>query len=36
MDPDYITLRKGPERDRVLENVIGNIEKAAKVGVQGR
>ena len=34
MDPDYITYRKGPERDRVLENVAGNIQKAAQVGVK--
>jgi mannonate dehydratase len=34
MDSDYITFRKGPERDRVLENVIGNIQKASQAGVK--
>lgn len=34
MEPDYITLRKGDARDRELENVIGNIGKAAQVGVR--
>ncbi len=34
MDPNYITLRKGPERDRELDNIIGNIRKAAQVGVK--
>jgi mannonate dehydratase len=34
MDADYITLRKGPERDREIENIIGNIEKASRVGVK--
>ena len=30
MDPDYITLRKGPERDRELAMILGNIEKASQ------
>ena len=34
MDPDYITFRKGPERDRELDKVIGNIQKAAEVGTK--
>jgi mannonate dehydratase len=34
MDPEYITLRKGPERDRALDRVIGNIQKASQVGVK--
>jgi mannonate dehydratase len=34
MDSEYITLRKGPERDRAIENIIGNIEKASRVGVR--
>ena len=34
MDADYITMRKGPERDRKLDSILGNIEKAAKVGVK--
>ena len=34
MDADYITLRKGPERDRELDNIIGNIQKASQVGVK--
>jgi mannonate dehydratase len=34
MDADYITLRPGPERDRELAAILGNIEKAAKVGVK--
>jgi len=34
MEPDYITLRKGPERDREIDKIAGNIEKAAKVGVR--
>jgi mannonate dehydratase len=34
MDPAYITLAKGPERDRELDVVIGNIRKAAGVGVK--
>jgi mannonate dehydratase len=34
MDPLYITLRKGPERDREIENIIGNIRKAADIAVK--
>src|SRR5213594_4203235 len=34
MDAAYITLRKGPERDRELDNLIGNIQKASQVDAQ--
>ncbi len=34
MDADYITMRKGPERDRRLESILGNVQKAAQVGVK--
>src|SRR5688572_30912035 len=34
MDSEYIMLRKGAERDRRLENIIGNIQKASQVGVK--
>src|SRR5688572_26862168 len=34
MDANYITLRRGPERDRELDNIIGNIRKASQVGVK--
>ena len=34
MDSDYITLGKGPQRDRILDNISGNIEKAAEIGVK--
>jgi len=34
MDAEYIKLRKGPERDRELDKIIGNIRKAAQVGVK--
>ncbi len=34
MDHQYIRLREGPERDRRLDNIIGNIQKAAQVGVK--
>jgi len=34
MDADYINLRKGPERDRRLESILGNIQKASRVGVK--
>src|SRR5438128_2488002 len=34
MDADYITLPKGGERDRALDAIIGNIKKAADVGVK--
>ncbi|HYM05109.1 MAG TPA: mannonate dehydratase, partial [Terriglobales bacterium] len=30
---NYIRLRPGPERDRELDKIIGNIKKAAEVGV---
>jgi len=34
MDPRYITLPKGPERDRELDIVLGNIRKASEIGVR--
>jgi len=34
MEADYITLRKGPERDRELDRIAANIEKASRVGVR--
>jgi len=34
MDADYITMRKGPARDRRLESIAGNIRKAAQIGVK--
>ncbi len=34
MEPDYITLRPGPERDRAIDTIIGNIGKASQVGVR--
>ena len=34
MDAEYINLPKGPERDRRLESILGNIQKASQVGVQ--
>jgi mannonate dehydratase len=34
MDAEYINLRKGPERDRRLESILGNIQKASQVGVK--
>jgi mannonate dehydratase len=34
MDADYITLPKGPERDRELDVILGNIRKASQVGVK--
>jgi mannonate dehydratase len=34
MDSDYIMLRHGPERDRRLETIAGNIRKAAQIGVK--
>ena len=34
MSPDYITLRKGPERDRMLDAILGNIQKASEAGVK--
>src|SRR5919106_5628704 len=34
MDSEYIMLRKGAERDRRLETIAGNIEKASQIGVK--
>ena len=34
MGADYITLPKGAERDRELDTILGNIKKAADVGVK--
>jgi mannonate dehydratase len=34
MGADYITLRKGPERNRTLDTIIANIQKASEVGVK--
>ena len=34
MDAEYINLPKGPERDRRLESILGNINKASQVGVK--
>jgi mannonate dehydratase len=34
MDADYIMLPKGAERDRRLEAIVGNIEKASQAGVR--
>jgi mannonate dehydratase len=34
MDADYITLPKGSDRDHAIENILGNIEKASKIGVR--
>jgi mannonate dehydratase len=34
MGADYITRRKGPERDRQLDAIIGNIQKASEAGVK--
>lgn len=35
MNSHYINLlRKGPEREREIENIVGNIRKAAKIGVR--
>lgn len=34
MEPTYITLPPGAERQRELDRIAGNIEKAAKAGVQ--
>lgn len=33
MDSEYIKLPKGSKRDRRLESIVGNIEKASKIGV---
>jgi mannonate dehydratase len=34
MDPRYITLPKGNERDRAVESIVGNIRKASAIGVK--
>jgi len=34
MDAEYITVPNGSDRDRALEIILGNIEKASKVGVK--
>ena len=34
MDAEYINLRKGPDRERRLEAILGNINKASQVGVK--
>lgn len=34
MDADYIMLPNGSERDRRLDAIIGNIEKASQIGVK--
>src|SRR5262249_25104335 len=34
MDSDYIRLRPGTERDREIDIITGNIQKAAEVGVR--
>jgi mannonate dehydratase len=34
MDDDYIRLPKGSERDRKLDVIIGNIQKASQAGVK--
>jgi mannonate dehydratase len=34
MDADYITFRKDAARDRELDTIIGNIQKASQVGVK--
>jgi mannonate dehydratase len=34
MEPDYITMRKGDERERELDGILGNIQKASQVGVK--
>ena len=34
MEPDYITKPKGADRDREIEKIAGNIEKAAQCGVR--
>ena len=34
MEPTYITLPKGTERDRELDNIAENIQKASAVGVK--
>ncbi|HWD98693.1 MAG TPA: mannonate dehydratase, partial [Bryobacteraceae bacterium] len=34
MDSEYIMLPNGPERDRRLDSIMGNIQKASEVGVK--
>jgi len=34
MDAGYIALRKDPERDRMLDAILGNIQKASEAGVK--
>jgi mannonate dehydratase len=34
MEPDYITLPKGTARDRAIETIQRNVERAAQVGVK--
>ncbi|MHB9029086.1 MAG: mannonate dehydratase, partial [Candidatus Latescibacterota bacterium] len=34
MDSSYIMLKNGPERDRKIEIIQGNIQKASQVGVK--
>jgi mannonate dehydratase len=34
MDSRYIYLKPGPERDRAVDTIIGNIQKAGQVGVK--
>src|SRR5262245_11225434 len=34
MDPDYINLPKGPDRERELDKIAGNIQKASQIGVK--
>lgn len=34
MDPDYITMRPGAGRDRMIDTIAGNIQKASEIGVK--
>src|SRR5579883_1074175 len=34
MDSEYIMLRNGSDRDRRLDSIVGNIEKASQAGVK--
>ena len=34
MEPDYITMRSRSDQDRAIEGIVGNIEKASRVGVK--
>jgi mannonate dehydratase len=34
MDSRYIYLKPGPERDRAIDTIIGNIQKTSQVGVK--